>query len=129
MFAGGGIGLGPGEGISEKNVAFAVGEEVVRFGSGGDAEGVGVVMEGAVVEFGEVADAALNAGTHGDGPEDAMLAELDVAFFGGGAEALDVFFGGAGEEEQFVEVALAGQLGFAQREAGILHQFAWRERL
>ena len=99
----------------------------------GDTDHVRVLAQRALVEFREVADAALSAGVDCQRPQHTAFSpsssaapgtkpEPAVACFVG--EARNVGLRSPGKKEQFVEIALASELGFAQRKAGILCQFA-----
>ena len=46
---------------------------------------------------------------------------------GGLPESLDIGVRGSGEEEQFVEIALAEEFRFALRQSGVLGEFARRK--
>jgi len=104
---------------------------------GGDADGVRVLAQRAVVELREIADAVLNARADGERPEHAALSsggsagpgpelQLAVACFVG--EARNVGVRCARKEEQLVEIALARELCVPQGQAGILGQLARGER-
>src|SRR6202030_1898979 len=64
----------------------------------------------------------------GGGPENAVLAELQVAIASLGEKSLDLAGRGAGEEEDVVKVALPDKFGLLLRQTRILREFARRER-
>ena len=113
--------------VAEEDVAFAAREKLGRFIGGGDAQNDGVIAKCAVVEFGEIANAFLQAGADGQGPQNAVLAKREFAEFGFDDETLNVLVAGSGEKEKFIEVALASHFRVARGKAGILHEFARRE--
>ena len=86
-----------------------------------------MVTECPVVKLGKLTDATLDAGADGGGPEDAVLAELQVAIASCCKESLDLFMRGAGEKKDVVEVALAGKFGFSLWQARVLRKLAGRE--
>jgi hypothetical protein len=88
---------------------------------------MGMVTECPVVKLGKLTDATLDAGTDGSGPEDAVLAKLQVAIASFCQEPPDLFIGGAGEKKDVVEVALAGKFGFSLWQARVLDELAGRE--
>jgi hypothetical protein len=114
--------------LGKQDAPFAMREEGRRLVRSGDADGVRVVAEGAVVKSGEIANAALEARADGQGPENPLLAKLEFPVAGFRLEALDIAIGGARKEEKLVEVPLAGEFRLAQGEAGVLDEFARRER-
>jgi len=81
----------------------------------------GVVTERPVVELRKIADATLDAGADGGGPENAVLAELQVAIAPLSQEPPDFFIRGAGKEKNVVKVALPGKFGLLLRQARVLH--------
>jgi len=104
-----------------------VGEQKRGLLGSGDADDVSVGAQGAIVKSGKCSNAVRKAGAGSQRPEDALRAKLQFAVLCFGGKALNIRFGSASKEKQLVEVALAGQLGFAEGKAGVLRQFARRE--
>jgi len=89
---------------------------------------MGMIAEGPVVKLRKRADAPLDAGADGCGPQNAVLAELQAAIASLSKKSLDLFVRGARKEKYVVKVALPGKFSFPLRQAGVLHEFARRER-
>ncbi len=62
--------------VSEKNRTLAKREKAGAEVLGCDADDVGMLTQGPIIELGEISDAALCAGAYRGGPEDAVLAKL-----------------------------------------------------
>ncbi len=92
-----------------------------------NADGAGMVPQGSIVKPGEAPNAKVDAGADRNGPQDAMLAELEFAPVTLGKESLNVPLTYAGKEENSIKIALAGQFRFSLWQVGILGQFAGRE--
>src|ERR1700687_5659263 len=123
LFLGGLVGLA----VGKKYGALAEREESGSQIGSGYPESVGMVTERPVVELCKLTDATLDAGPDGGGPENTVLAELQVAIAPLRQEPADFFIRGAGEEKDVVEVALPGKFGFLLRQARVLHELAGRE--
>src|ERR1700682_3659428 len=109
-----------GVSVGKKYGALAEREESgIQIGSG-YPESVGMVTERPVVELRKLTDATLHAGPDGGGPENTVLAELQVAIAPLRQEPADFFIRGAGEEKDVVKVALPGKFGFLLRQARCL---------
>jgi len=93
----------------------------------GDSESVGMVTERPVVELRKLTDATLDARADGGGPENTVLAELQVAIPSLCQEPPDFFIRGAGKEKDIVKVALPGEFGLLLWQARVLHELAGRE--
>src|SRR5712692_11319296 len=92
--------------VSKKDGALAEREEPGSQIGCGDTESVSVVTECPIIELRKLTDATLDAGADGSGPENTLLAELQVAIAPLSQEPLDFFIRGAGKEKDFVKVAL-----------------------
>src|ERR1700676_4454367 len=114
--------------VGQKNGAIACSKKGCLLTGSGDSDGAGMGSQGTVVEFGEFANAATNARTDGEGPEDAALAELNISGAASGLKILDVVWRGSRKEKKFVEVTLPRQFGLTGRQIRILGQLARRER-
>jgi len=68
-----------GLGVGQKDGSLAEGKKSGGQIGGGNGDGVSMVAEGTVVQFCELANTTLDAGTDGGGPEHTVLAELEVA--------------------------------------------------
>jgi hypothetical protein len=73
---------------------------------GGDANGAGVGAEGTVVEFGKLANAAANARTYGQGPQDAPLTKLNTSAVACGLKVVNVPLRSSRKEKKLIEVTL-----------------------
>jgi hypothetical protein len=104
-----------GVAVGKKDGALAEREETGSQTRCGDANDVGVVAERSVVELGKLAETTLDARADGGGPENAVLAELQVAIASLGEKSLDLFSGSAGKEKDVVKVALPGKFGLLLR--------------
>src|SRR5260370_3885528 len=111
----------------EEKATVASREQLVSLIQGSDADACGVAVQGAVEEFRELADALQNTCPHGQGPEYALRAELQLAPPGFSEEAVNVPVRGAGEEKQLIEITLAGEFGFALRQTRVLRPFPRRK--
>ena len=112
---------------TKKDSALAEGEETGAQIGGGDADGMGMEAKRPVVKLPKRADALLDAGADGCGPENAVLAELQVAIASLSKKSLDLFIRSAGKEKYVVKVALTGKFSFPLRQARVLYEFARRE--
>ncbi len=110
--------------VRQHDGAFAIGDEPGSQVGCGDPKSVGMVAKRPVVKLGEFPDASLNAGTDRGGPENAMLAELQVAVVPLRQKLRDFLIRGASKEKDFVEIALTGKFGFALRQARVLRQLS-----
>src|SRR6267143_6601994 len=88
-----------------------------------------MVTERPVVELGEFMDATPDTRSDGGGPENTMLAESQVVIVPLRQEPFNFFIRSARKEKDLVKIALTGKFGLFLRQAGVLHEFAGRERV
>ena len=112
----------------EKNRAFAIGEEAWAEVLGRDADNVGMLTQRPIIELGKISDAALGAGADCGGPENAVLAKLQIAIPTRSEKPLNILVRHTRKEEYLVKIPLPCKFGLALREAGVLYQFAEGER-
>ncbi len=86
-----------------------------------------MVTECPVVKLRKLTDAALDAWADGGGPENAVLAELQVATASLCQEFLHLFIRGASKEKDVVKVALAGKFSLSLWQTYVLYEFSGRE--
>jgi hypothetical protein len=114
--------------VGEKNRALAIWEEARAEVLGRDADDVGMLTQRPIIEFRKISNAALCAGAHRGGPEDAVLAKLQIAIPTLSEKPLNIQVRDTRKEEHLVKIPLPYQFGLALREAGVLYQFAEGER-
>jgi len=113
--------------VGQKNGAIACSKKGCLLTRRGDSDGAGVGAESAIVQFRKFANAAANARSDGQGPEDAPLAKLYISLAACGLEVFDVVPGGSRKEKKLVKITLARQLCFARRQIRVLRQLAGRK--
>ena len=87
-----------------------------------------MIAECPVVELRKGANTPLDARADSRGPENAVLAELQVAGASLSKKFPDLFIRGAGEEKYFVKIALPGKFSLSSRQARVFYELAGRER-
>jgi len=110
--------------ISKKDRSLAKRKQAGSQVRSGNSKSVNMVTQGPVVKLGKFADASLDAGTDGGGPEDALLAELQVVVAAFSQKLRDFLVRSASKEEDFVKVTLADELGLPLWQACVLSQFS-----
>jgi hypothetical protein len=93
----------------------------------GDTDAIGPLTKGALIQAVQFPKAPRQAGSHGRGPKRTGGAELQALLAGGSVKTVRVPIGSSGEKEQFLEIAVAEQLGFGGWQTGVLGKLARRK--
>ena len=86
------------------------------------------MMKSPVIQFGQFANAARQAGTGSGGPQHVVPSKIQLAGRAFRQEFPNFHFRGASKEEDFVKITLAGKFRFTLWETSVLYEFARRKR-